>query len=129
MTLPNGNTDYSSPYPALQFPLNAGKKWNSEIKYEYMGGNWRQQTTATIVGWEKLKVPAGVFDVLKIEIRGHWQHDHVRFSTSGNITDVLYYAPQTGNFIKREINRTSYGPPNAPSHAIQERWELAEAMK
>ena len=127
--LRDGNTDYSSPYPALQFPLNAGKKWNSEIKYEYMGGNWRQQTTATIVGWEKLKVPAGVFDVLKIEIRGHWQHDHVRFSTSGNITDVLYYAPQTGNFIKREINRTSYGPPNAPSHAIQERWELAEAMK
>ena len=89
-----------------------------------MGGNWRQQITANIVGWEKLPVPAGIFDVVKIEIRGHWQHDHVRFSTSGNITDVMYYAPQTGNFIKREIDRTSYGHPNAPSQALRERWEL-----
>ncbi len=122
--LRDGNIEYSSPYPALQFPLTVGKKWSNEIKYEHMGGNWRQQNTANIVGWEKVTVPAGIFDVLKIEIRGHWQHDHVRYATSGTLTDVMYYAPQTGNFIKREIDRTSYGHPNAPSQALRERWEL-----
>ena len=127
--LRDGSTEYSSPYPALQFPLTVGKKWSTEIKYEHMAGHWRQQTTANIVGWEKLTVPAGVFDVLKIEIRGHWQHDHVRHTTSGTITDVMYYAPQAGNFIKREIDRTSFGPINAPNHAVRERWELAEVPK
>jgi uncharacterized caspase-like protein len=127
--LRDGNIEYSSPYPALQFPLTVGKKWSNEIKYEHMGGDWRQQSTANIVGWEKLKVPAGIFDVLKIEIRGHWRHEHVRFNTSGTVSEVLYYAPQTGNFIKREIDRTSFGHPNAPSQAMRERWELAEVPR
>jgi len=125
--LRDGNTEYSSPYPALEFPLAPGKKWRSnEIRYEFSGGTWYQQTNGHVVGWEKLKVPAGTFDVLKIEIRGDWRHEHSRFSTSGGITELLYYSPQTGNFIKREIERTSYGEPNAPSQAVRERWELAE---
>lgn len=124
--LRDGDAEFSSPYPALEFPLTPGKKWRNEIRYEAMSGTWRQQSDAHVVGWEKLKVPAGVFDVLKIEVRGHWQHDHVRYGTSGTIREVLYYAPQTANVIKREIDRTSYGMPGAPNHAIQERWELAE---
>jgi uncharacterized caspase-like protein len=124
--LRDGNTEYSSPYPALQFPLTAGQKWRNENQYEIMQGILYQQTDGRIIGWEKLKVPAGMFDVVKIEIRGHWRHAHALHPTSGTITDVLYYAPQTGNFIKREIHKSSYGAPNAPSHAVNERWELAE---
>ncbi len=124
--LRDGDTEYSSPYPALEFPLTPGKKWRNEIRYEFMSGTWLQQTDAHIVGWEKLKVPAGAFDVLKIEVRGHWRHEHVRHLTSGTINEVLYYAPQTANIIKRDIDRTSYGMPGAPSQALRERWELSE---
>lgn len=124
--LRDGDAEYSSPYPALEFPLTPGKKWRSDIRYEVMAGTWRQQTDAHIIGWEKLKVPAGAFDVLKIEVRGHWRHEHVRHLTSGTVSEVLYYAPQTATFIRREIDRTSFGQPGAPSLAIRERWELAE---
>jgi Caspase domain len=124
--LRDGDVEHSSPYPALEFPLTPGKKWRNDTRYEVMSGTWRQQTEAHVVGWEKLKVPAGVFDVVKIELRGHWQHQHARFNTTGTIAETLYYAPQAGTFIKREIDRTSYGEPNAPNHAMRERWELAE---
>lgn len=127
--LRDGNTDYSAPYPELPFPLTGGKKWSSELKYPFNGGDWRQQNSGHIVGWEKLSVPAGVFDVVKIEIRGYWHlsHSNFRLAGSGPFTEVLYYAPAARQFIKREINRVFQSNQNAiGSYAIRERWELTE---
>ncbi|MEQ1773704.1 MAG: caspase family protein [Burkholderiales bacterium] len=130
--LRDGGADYSSPYPELQFPLTNGRKWSSEVRYPSNGGDWRQQNSAHVIGWEKLTVPAGTFDVIKIEIRGYWQlsHTNTRMSGSGPFTEVLYYAPQARQFVKREVTRIS--PPSQTaigSYALRERWELTEYSK
>jgi hypothetical protein len=113
----------------MQFPLANGKKWKSETKYPFNGGDWRQENFGHVVGWEKLTVPAGTFDVIKIEIRGYWhlQHSNSRMVGGGAFTEALYYAPQVRQFIKREINRMS--PHNASAimnYGLRERWELME---
>lgn len=130
--LREGNTDYSSPYPEMQFPLTHGKKWDNEIRYPFLGGDWRQQNTGHVVGWEKLTVPAGTFDTIKIEIRGFWnlRHASMNAAGSGAVSEVLYYAPLARQFIKREINRSS--PPvirGGAGYPLRERWELTEYSK
>jgi uncharacterized caspase-like protein len=130
--LRDGDMEYSSPYPELPFPLTNGKKWNNEVKYPYNGGDWRQQTTGHVVGWERLTVPAGTFDVVKIEVRGHWNLAHASTSLSGSgpFTEVLYYAPLARQFVKREINRVFFATRNSMgAYALRERWELTEYVK
>jgi uncharacterized caspase-like protein len=129
--LRDGDMEYSSPYPELPFPLTSGRKWNNEVKYPFNGGDWRQQNAGHVVGWEKLTVPAGTFDAVKIEVRGHWNLAHASTSLSGSgpFTEVLYYAPLVRQFVKREINRVFFASRNSlGAYALRERWELTEYM-
>jgi hypothetical protein len=60
----------------LVFPLAAGKTWTIEYHEDHPNRAHRFEewkTVYTVVGNEKVTVPAGTFDAIKIEAEGHWR--------------------------------------------------------
>lgn len=59
------------------------------------------------LGWEKIKVLAGEFEVLKIEVTAYYQGRKVGSNGgSGKLTETLWYAPVVKNFVKLEYEDT-----------------------
>jgi hypothetical protein len=68
-----------------------------------------------VTGWERVQVPAGEFDALKIE-RATYAGDGDFWRTQTEIYESDWYAPQIGAIIKHEersqwIQRTYRGQP------------------
>ena len=68
----------------LAFPLVAGKTWTIEYREEHPNKahhfeEWK--STYTVVGIEKVTVPAGTFDAIKVEAEGHWRAEMEPSST------------------------------------------------
>ena len=59
---------YNPPYPAFNFPLAPGKTWQTRLNATDSadGKSYPVRVDGTVVGWERVKVPAGEFDTLKI---------------------------------------------------------------
>jgi len=57
----------------FSFPLSPGKTWEVQLNFPY------DQThhVYEVMGWEKVTVPAGTFDALRVEDHGTglWQHE------------------------------------------------------
>jgi hypothetical protein len=59
----------------MSFPLTAGKSWTIEYHEDHPNKAHRfeeSKSTYTVVGMEKVTVPAGTFDAIKVEAEGHW---------------------------------------------------------
>jgi hypothetical protein len=96
--------EYSPAYQAFAFPLTPGKTWRSEATATDPGDGRRfpVRIEGRVLGWERVKVPAGEFDALKIERRvfiGYWEH-----ALRGNsvIQEHEWYAPSVKWAVKRE---------------------------
>ena len=63
------NFRYDPPYPALPFPLEAGKTWQAYVNATdpATGRVNRVRIDGTVLGWERVKVSAGEFDALKVQ--------------------------------------------------------------
>ncbi len=116
-----GDVEYTPFYPSFQFPLEAGKSWSGSVTYSLGVNDPRtHQQTAQVVGWERITVPAGTFDAIKITIRGHYRGPPRRQSSgSGTVDDIVWYAPAVRHFVKKETARTGLD-------STLERWELVE---
>jgi hypothetical protein len=86
---------YSPHLRTLSFPLWEGKSWGGNVMWTSMGsftgvGNF--DVVAKARGWETVKVPAGEFEAIKVEI----------LSQGGrtNIRTICWYAPQAQSFVK-----------------------------
>lgn len=88
----------------FNFPLVIGNKW--DYKYQYVtklnGNKGRWQLQATVVGYEKIKVPAGEFDAFKIEYTGFWNNDANH--RNGNLKITNWFAPATRSLVKTEYD-------------------------
>lgn len=90
----------------LRFPLTSGKKWEAkELWVNPMGNVGFDEITYTVVGTERITVPAGTFDTIKVSGEGWWQN------VTANITDKVeitnWYAPEVKSFV-RSIKRSWY---------------------
>ncbi len=59
----------------LAFPLSPGKTWTITYHEDHPNKAHRFEewkTVYTVVGTEKVTVPAGTFDAIKVEAEGHW---------------------------------------------------------
>ncbi len=70
--------EYSPAYQAYAFPLAPGKTWRSESMATDPrdGRRFPVKIEAKVLGWERVKVPAGEFDALKIQrivTIGYWE--------------------------------------------------------
>jgi hypothetical protein len=102
----NGSGTYSGDSRYVSFPMEVGKKWS--FKYNFVNktnaGQSRWQLDATVVGYEKVKVPAGEFDAFKIEYKGYWNND--RINRNGRITQTSWFAPAARATVKTEYDDT-----------------------
>lgn len=83
-------------YPLLKFPLVVGQEWSewSTITTE-TGMQFSEQVKAKVVSEEEVKVPAGVFVALKIEVVAYYQGQAFR--------EVNWYASSVKRMVKREV--------------------------
>ena len=95
------NFRYEPAYPALPFPLVAGKTWQSYIKATdpATGRVNRVRIDGAVLGWERVKVPAGEFDALKVQ-RRVYAGNHDYFRGEEHIEEFDWYAPKLGQIVK-----------------------------
>lgn len=90
--------------PALRyfdFPLVVGKQWNARsMEINHKTGRQREfKVTGVVEGWERVEVPAGSFESLKIVLKTEIvDGDQRSFST-----DVSWYAPSVRRTVKSEL--------------------------
>lgn len=95
------NFRYQPAYPALPFPLEAGKTWQAYVNATdpATGRVNRVRVDGTVLGWERVKVPAGEFDALKVRrlvYAGNYDH----FRSQEYISEFDWYAPKLGQIVK-----------------------------
>lgn len=106
-----GKMHFSPWYGRFSFPLESGKQWTSEATGENpaQGRRWRYKVEGKALGWEKIKVKAGEFDTMKIEVTSFYQGQEVNSpGGSGRSTETVWYAPAVKNFVKMEYQDTDW---------------------
>lgn len=96
--------DYSPAYPATAFPLAPGKRWKARVTATDPADGRRFPVTidGVALGWERVKVPAGEFEALKIRrvvFFGYWEQT-VR--DRSEIIEYEWYAPAVKQSVRRE---------------------------
>jgi len=91
--------------PHLSFPLEVGKTWEQEVTYTRNFDDRKVVASlkAKVVGWEKVSVPAGTFDALKIMIDGPYNGSSSSPSGgrwSGQRSETLWYSPEAKTTVK-----------------------------
>ena len=96
---------YQPAYRALPFPLHAGQTWRA-----YVGATdpltrlvHRVRIDGKVMGWERVVVPAGTFDTLKIR-RYVYVPSFETFRGQEYITEVDWYAPAAGLIVRSEAD-------------------------
>lgn len=97
--------DFAQPYPAYMFPLDTGKSWSLRVNAvnPATGKRASVRVDGEVLGAERITVPAGAFDTIKVRRRiyaGDW--DGPRAET--NITEIEWYAPALGRAVRIDSN-------------------------
>jgi len=97
------NFRYDPPYVALPFPLTAGKRWRAYVAATdpATGRVNRVRIDGAVLGWERVRVPAGEFDTLKVR-RYVYAGNAAFFRTEERIEEYDWYAPQLGMVVRSE---------------------------
>ena len=103
------NFRYEPAYQALPFPLTAGKTWQSRVNATdpATGRVNRVRIDGSVLGWERVRVPAGEFDTLvvrRVVYAGNAEH----FLGEENITEIDWYSPQLGRAVKQASSSGHY---------------------
>jgi len=85
----------------FKFPMQVGDIY--ETNYELVArkgseARTKRDGTAKVAGWEQVKVPAGEFRALKIEINGTYQRLDAR--GGGWYKMTIWYAPEVKSWVK-----------------------------
>jgi hypothetical protein len=124
--LKQGETEYTPYYPVLQFPLERGKQWSGKAQWRISSGLIHHHVTSQVAAWERVTVPAGTFDAVRIEVRGNFTESQslAYYPQQGSISNVIWYAPAVGQIIKKELTHRDFTV--AANGQVYERWELVE---
>jgi hypothetical protein len=95
--------EFSPPYPAYVFPLEAGKSWSLRVTATdpVTGQRNSVRVDGEVLGSESVSTPAGAFDTIKVRrhvYAGDWES--VRRET--NIIETDWYAPALGRTVRSE---------------------------
>lgn len=104
-----GKMHFAPSFGRYAFPLEPGKEWTTNSTAENMdaGKRWRYQVNGKALGWEKIKVPAGEFDAMKVEVVAYYSIEMVNSrGGSGRSKETVWYAPAVKNFVKLEYEDT-----------------------
>ena len=96
--------EYSPAYPAFAFPLTAGKRWRTHVTATDPrdGRRFPVRVDGVVLGWERVKVPAGEFEALKIERTVHLGYWEQGLRGPSVIKEYEWYVPSVKWAVKRE---------------------------
>lgn len=94
---------FSTAYPAYVFPLDAGKNWSMRVDATVPGTGQRRsvRVDGKVIGTERVRVPAGEFDTVKIR-RLVYPGDATFFLPETHIVEFDWYAPALGRSVRSE---------------------------
>ena len=124
---------YSPPYTALPFPLAAGKAWHGNVQATdpKTGRANRVRIDGDALGWERVKVPAGEFEALKIR-RIVYAGNFDYFRGEDRIIEYDWYSPQLGQIVKQEslseYDDTSRSCKHSRCYAVRKDWNVFELL-
>jgi hypothetical protein len=92
-------THWKKPLIWFKFPLSPGKTWAQSAHWETpaLDVAGTEEVRGKVIGWETVKVPAGSYKALRVEIRD-------RIIGSGGVYDLVtltyWYVPEVNRFVK-----------------------------
>jgi hypothetical protein len=95
--------EFAPAYPAYVFPLEPGKSWSTRVNASVPGaGRPRSvRVDGQVLGRERIRVPAGEFDTVKIK-RLTYPGDADFRTTETQIIEFEWYAPALGRVVRTE---------------------------
>jgi hypothetical protein len=126
--------EFAPALPAVQAPFNTGHSWSTRVNamVKLGGENLRRsvRVDGTVLGTERVRVPAGEFDAVKIR-RIIYPGDPGFSRTETRIYEVDWYAPALGGSVRTET-RSSWMEPCGRRYCEHRGdwfiYELAEAL-
>jgi hypothetical protein len=80
--------------PWLRFPLEPGKKWTYQFRYQSDNRRWYSVSSEfSVVGTEAVTVPAGTLETIKL-VRTDLG------ARAGKIVHVYFYSPKSGSVVR-----------------------------
>jgi hypothetical protein len=104
MPLPNTQRfRYEPTYEAYAYPLAPGKKWRNVIRSTDVatGMTYNTHIYGKVVGWERISVPAGQFDVLRVE-REIFAGNMDGRRSQEEIRETDWYAPSVRRTVRSQ---------------------------
>jgi hypothetical protein len=94
---------FERPMPILPVPIELGESLASETTYRIDGSNSALRWSQTLHAerWERVDVPAGRFDCLRISRVIAYRHPDP-FRGNASRSDTIWYAPQVNRWVQRE---------------------------
>ena len=104
---------FAAAYPAYAFPLESGKKWSARVpaRVSATGASRSVRVDGRVIGPERIRVPAGEFDTIKVQ-RFVYPGDagDPSFTTETHVTETEWYAPALGRAVRTERRSTWLNP-------------------
>jgi hypothetical protein len=99
--------EFTTAYPAFVFPLDPGKRWSVRVNATVTGPtrNRSVRVDGLVVGTERIRVPAGEFDTVKIK-RMVYPGDADFRTAETQIVEFDWYAPALGRAVRTERRST-----------------------
>lgn len=99
-----GGMHFAPSFARYAFPLAPGKEWSSEIVGDNSkaGKQWRYQIKGKVVDWEKVRVPAGEFEALKIVVEAQYAEAADSGHPGGKLNETVWFVPALNNYVKLE---------------------------
>ena len=95
--------EFSPAYPSYEFPLEPGKQWSSRVDATNPASGVRRsvRVDAKVIGTERIRVPAGEFDTIKIQRTVYAGDSEPNLSkTETTIAETEWFAPALGRSVQ-----------------------------
>jgi len=125
--------EFSAPFPAYVFPLDPGKTWSVRVPARVPGENQMRsvRVDGTVLGVERVRVPAGEFDAVKIR-RFVYPGDTRHFLQETKAQEIDWYVPALGRSVRTETRSEYFDLSMGRRKLINGGWtvlELAEISR
>ena len=109
-TLDDGDAKYEPSNLDFQFPMSVGSTWKQQSQKTIFssGAAFSHFREGKVVGTEKVTVPAGTFDTLRVESKTE-SRSLGPAATITNTVVTLWYAPQVNRWVRLTVQGSANG--------------------
>ena len=122
-----GSMHFTPSFSRFVFPLAPGTEWTSDVvgDNQKLGKQLRYAIKGKVLDWEKIKVPAGEFDALKVVVDARYRAEGAGADNDGQLTETIWFVPELNNFAKLDYLETD----KQGRIANRDSWELTSYVR